>query len=252
MGAILEVLGVHKRFGTVIAAEDLNVAVAPGEVVGIVGANGAGKTVFVNMITGYEKPTSGKIVFEGSDITPLQPREITRLGISRSFQVSQVFQTMKVSENLLVALSIQRNSGRALLRNIRQRALMEAVDELLERFGLSHERERPAHELSQGARKLLDIAMACVGRPRVLLLDEPTSGISTEEKFEFMTRVTAALERERSTVLIVEHDMDIIQRFVTRVLAFAQGRIVCDASPQAALRDVNVIQHVLGASHAVA
>jgi branched-chain amino acid transport system ATP-binding protein len=159
---------------------------------------------------------------------------------------------MKVSENLLVALSIHRNRGPALLKNIRQSALLEAVDELLDRFGLSRERDRPARELSQGARKLLDIAMACVGRPRVLLLDEPTSGISTEEKFEFMARVTGALARENATVLIVEHDMDIIQRFVSRVLAFAQGRIVCDASPQAALRDPNVVQHVLGIDHAVA
>ncbi len=134
---------------------------------------------------------------------------------------------------------------------MRQRALLEAVDELLERFGLSRERDRPAHELSQGARKLLDIAMACVGRPRVLLLDEPTSGISTEEKFEFMSRVTAALARENATVMIVEHDMDIIQRFVSRVLAFAQGRIVCDAAPQVALRDPNVVQHILGVDHAV-
>jgi branched-chain amino acid transport system ATP-binding protein len=250
--SILDVLDVNKTFGTVTAAHNLNVRVSSGEVVGIVGANGAGKTVFVNMITGYEKPSSGRIVFEGRDITPLAPRDITRLGISRSFQVSQIFPSMKVCENLLLALSIHRNCGRALLRNIRQPALVQAVDELLERFGLSRERERPAQELSQGARKLLDIAMACVGNPRVLMLDEPTSGISTEEKFEFMARVTGALAREKATVLIIEHDMDIIQRFVSRVLAFAQGRIVCDASPQEALRDPNVVQNVLGIDHAVA
>src|SRR3954470_9018791 len=116
---MLEVVQVNKTFGTVVAAEDLNVSVSSGEIVGIVGANGAGKTVFVNMITGYEKPTSGKIVFEGRDITALSPREITRLGISRSFQVSQVFHSMKVFENLLVALSIHRNSGPRLLKNIR-------------------------------------------------------------------------------------------------------------------------------------
>ena len=94
--------------------------------------------------------------------------------------------------------------------------------------------------------------MAFVGRPRVLMLDEPTSGISTEEKFEFMARVMSALARENATVLIIEHDMDIIQRFVSRVLAFAQGQIICDASPQEALRDANVIQHVLGTDHALA
>ena len=252
MPSILDVLQVHKTFGTVTAADSLTVSVAPGEVVGIVGANGAGKTVFVNMITGYEKPSSGKILFEGRDITALPPREITRLGISRSFQASQVFPSMKVFENLLVALSLHRNSGRALLKAIRQPVLLDAVEELLERFGLAADRGRPAHALSQGARKLLDIAMACVGRPRVLMLDEPTSGISSEEKFEFMTRVMTALARENATVFIVEHDMDIIQRFVSRVLAFAQGRIICDAAPHEALRDPNVVQHVLGIEHAVA
>jgi branched-chain amino acid transport system ATP-binding protein len=252
VSSILEVLQVNKTFGTVIAAENLNVTVSPGEVVGIVGANGAGKTVFVNMITGYEKPSSGKVIFEGRDITALPPREITRLGISRSFQVSQIFQSMKIFENLLIALSIHRNSGHALLKNIREPARMEAAEELLDRFGLAADRDRPAHQLSQGARKLLDIAMAFVGRPRVLMLDEPTSGISTEEKFEFMTRVMAALASENATVFIVEHDMDIIQRFASRVLAFSQGRIICDGSPQDALRDPNVVQHVLGIAHAFA
>ena len=248
---VLEVLKVNKNFGTVVAAEDLNVRIARGEVVGIVGANGAGKTVFVNMITGYEKPSSGRILFDGRDITPLRPRDITKLGISRSFQVSQVFHTMTVFENVLMALSIYRHSGRALLGNIRQRSVVEEVDRLLERFGLAAERDRSAQELSQGARKLLDIAMACVGRPRVLLLDEPTSGISTEEKFQFMSGVTAALAHEQVTVLIVEHDMDIIQRFVSRVLAFAQGRIICDAPVQAALQHPGVVEHVLGTSYAV-
>ena len=247
---MLEVLQVNKRFGTVVAAENLNVTVAPGEIVGIVGANGAGKTVFVNMITGYEKPSSGKIVFEGRDITALPPREITRVGISRSFQVSQVFHSMKVFENLLIALSIHRNSGPALLKDIRQPALMKTVDDLLDRFGLTAERDRPAHALSQGGRKLLDIAMAFVTRPRVLMLDEPTSGISTEEKFEFMSRVMAALALENATVLIVEHDMDIIERFVSRVLAFSQGRIIRDATPQEVLRDPDVVEHVLGIAHA--
>lgn len=251
MRALVEVQQVSKKFGSVIAADNLNVSVSPGEVVGIVGANGAGKTVFVNMITGYEKPSSGSIFFGGKEITQLRPREITRLGISRSFQVSQVFHSMRVFENVLLAVSINRNAGRSLLRNIRQPDVMDAVDELLDRFSLMADRDRPAYELSQGARKLLDIAMAFVGRPRVLMLDEPTSGISTEEKFDFMARVMSAVEREKATVLIVEHDMEIIQRFVSRVLAFAQGRIICDASPQDALRDPNVVQHVLGSERAV-
>jgi branched-chain amino acid transport system ATP-binding protein len=250
MESILEVTNLTKMFGTVTAASDLNVKVAAGEIVGIVGANGAGKTVFVNMITGYEKPTSGRILFQGRDITPLRPRQITKLGICRSFQVSQVFLSMTVFENLLMALSINRTAGAGMLRDIRRPQLVEEVDRMLERFGLQPHRARPAQELSQGVRKLLDIAMAFVARPRILMLDEPTSGISTEEKFDFMHVVMGALSQEKVTVLIIEHDMEIIQRFVSRVLAFSQGKIICDASPQEALRDPHVIEYVLGTEHA--
>jgi branched-chain amino acid transport system ATP-binding protein len=248
---ILRTTDVSKAFGTVMAADRLNVSVAAGEIVGVVGANGAGKTVFVNMITGYEKPTSGAITFGGRDITRLAPRPITRLGISRSFQVSQVFASMTVLENLLLALSIHRNSGAGLLRSIGSAAMVSAAGDLLARFGLEAERERRAHELPQGARKLLDIAMALVGQPRVVLLDEPTSGISAEEKHGFMSRVMEGLAVDNATVLIVEHDMDIIQAFVSRVLAFAQGRIICDAAPREALNNADVINHVLGPDHAV-
>ncbi len=248
---ILRTTDVSKVFGTVTAADRLNVAVAAGEIVGVVGANGAGKTVFVNMITGYEKPTSGAITFEGRDITRLAPHQITRLGISRSFQVSQVFPSMTVFENLVLALSIHRNSGAGLLRSIATAALASAAGDLLARFGLEAERERRAHELPQGARKLLDIAMALVGRPRRVLLDEPTSGLSAEVRHGFMSRVMDGLAVDKATVLIIEHDMDIIQAFVSRVLAFAQGRIICDAAPREALNNPDVINHVLGPGHAV-
>jgi branched-chain amino acid transport system ATP-binding protein len=247
---MLEVVGVSKTFGTVSAAAELNVAISAGEVVGIVGANGAGKTVFVNMITGYEKPSVGRILFEGRDVTRLRPREITRLGICRSFQVSQVFSSMTVADNLLMALSIRWAAGVAILKDIRRASLVEEVDELLERFKLVSERKRPAQQLSQGTRKLLDIAMAFAGRPRILMLDEPTSGISTDEKFEFMNVVMGALAKDKVTVMIIEHDMDIIEGFVSRVLAFSLGRIICDASTREALSDPNVVQYVLGTSHA--
>jgi branched-chain amino acid transport system ATP-binding protein len=250
MATLLEVSNLTKSFGTVTAASDLNVTAAAGEVIGIVGANGAGKTVFVNMITGYEKPSTGAIRFEGRDITGLPPRKITELGICRSFQVSQVFQTLSAFDNLLLALSINRTRGVALLRDIKQPGLLSEADDLLERFGLQAYRARPARELAQGVRKLLDIAMAFAARPRVLLLDEPTSGISSEEKVDFMRIVMGALARENATVFIIEHDMDIIERFVSRVLAFSQGRIICDATPQEALRDPEVVRYVLGVEHA--
>ncbi len=249
-GLILDVRGLCKNFGAVMAASDINVGVLSGEIVGIVGANGAGKTVFVNLITGYVKPTAGSVLFQGQDITWLEPREITKMGICRSFQVSQLFPNMTVFENLLLALSISTVSERRLLWDIRSPKNVAAVERMLERFQLRDRRDQLARELPQGVRKLLDIAMAMASGPKVLMLDEPTSGISTEEKFDFMEVVMGAVAKSSVTMFIIEHDMDIIERFVSRVLAFSQGRIICDAPPKDALSDPQVIQHVLGAGGA--
>ena len=243
---ILAVENLHKTFGTVTAAAAINLAVAEAEVVGIIGANGAGKTVFVNMITGYLKPTSGTIRFAGQDITRLAPREITRLGICRSFQVSQVFPTMTVFENVLTALAVARCPGWLALAPIARPETAAEARRILARFRIAHYGDQRAAELSQGVRKLLDIAMASVARPKVLMLDEPTSGISSEEKFAFMETVMQAVAAERASVLIVEHDMDIIARFVSRVLAFAEGEIICDAPPAVAFKDPRVIAGIIG------
>jgi branched-chain amino acid transport system ATP-binding protein len=243
--AFLDVQNVSKRFEMVTAASDLNVGVAEGEILGIVGSNGAGKTVFINMITGYEKPTTGAIIFNGKDITRLLPREITKLGICRSFQMSQVFPSMTVFENVLFAHSIGQPS-RSLLKVIGRPDNIESADQILERFRLVPYRDRVVRELSQGIQKLLDIALAIVGRPKVVMLDEPTSGISTEEKFNFMNLVMDALIELKVTIFVVEHDMAIIEKHVSRVLAFSQGRIICDAPPQIALHDSEVIRYVLG------
>ncbi len=246
MAALLEARGVNKSFGAVVAARDIDVAVAPHEVVGIIGANGAGKTTFVNMVTGWLKPTSGQILFEGRDITGLAPREITRLGICRSFQVAQIFPTATVSDNLLIALGIAEAENATGLRRLRRPDLMAKVDAMLERYRIQEYGRQRAATLPQGVRKLLDIAMAMVAAPRILLLDEPTSGISSEEKFELMDVVMEALKQEGVTVLFVEHDMEIGSRYVSRVLAFYQGEIICDAPPADALADAKVKEFVIG------
>lgn len=242
---MLECRGVNVHYGRIHAVQDVSLEIGAGDIASIVGANGAGKTVFINMITGYENPTTGNIVFDGRDITRLPPREITRLGICRSFQISQIFSSMTVFENILFAYAIGRPSG-TFLKPIHRADNAEGIAELLERFQLSAFRDRVVQELSQGVRKLLDIAMTIVGRPRVVMLDEPTSGISTEEKFEFMNVVMDALLKSKVTIFIVEHDMDIIEKYATRVLAFSQGRIICDATTRAALQDPDVIRYVLG------
>jgi ABC-type branched-subunit amino acid transport system ATPase component len=179
-GPVLQASGLQKRFGSVVAASDMSLGVADGERVSLIGSNGAGKTTFVNMITGYIKP------------------------------------------------AIDRASA------------------LLERFGLAAHMARPVSELPGGVRKLLDIAMALTEQPRLLLLDEPTSGVSVEEKFPMMDTVMQALQQEAMTVLFVEHDMDIVERYASRVVAFYSGRIIADAAPQDALRNDEVRRYVTG------
>ena len=246
---ILQVKNLQKTFGAVVAAKDININVSAGEVIGIIGANGAGKTTFVNMVTGYLKPSSGVIEFEGRDITGKPPRLVTRAGISRSFQVSQVFTSMTVYDNLLTALAIADSSGLNALRPINRPELQQRCEETLARYRISEHRDSEASTLSQGVRKLLDIAMAMVSKPRILLLDEPTSGVSAEEKFEIMDIIMDALKVDKVTVLFIEHDMEIIERYVSRVIAFYQGEIICDEPPEQALVDPKVREFVIGTEH---
>lgn len=247
MSAILEAQGLSKSFGAVTAAADINLEVVRDSVTGLIGSNGAGKTTFLNMVTGYMKPGAGTIRFDGHDITPLSPRRITQLGISRSFQVPQLFNSLAVRDNLLAAVGIVAAAAKRWAHDAITRASAPGVtDEILERFGLTAYRDKPAGVLPEGVRKLLDIAMALVVKPRILLLDEPTSGVSAEEKFGIMDMVMNAVKSDRVTVLFVEHDMDIINRYAQRVLAFYDGRIIADGEPAAVLRDNEVLRYVIG------
>jgi branched-chain amino acid transport system ATP-binding protein len=251
---ILNAKGLSKNFGAVTAASDISAAIEQDSIVGLIGTNGAGKTTFINMITGYLKPDRGAIDYDGRDITRLPPREITRLGISRSFQIPQLYGSLSVLENMMVGLGVVlRNAGlggyfsrgRALVPGYGLPAA-EVADQLLERFGLSAYRLRNARVLPGGVRKLLDIALTMVAKPRILLLDEPTSGVSAEEKFGIMEMVLKAVRAEGATVLFVEHDMEVVGRFAERVLAFYDGRVIADAPPQAALADPEVKRYVVG------
>jgi branched-chain amino acid transport system ATP-binding protein len=249
MSAILEARGVNKSFGAVIAAADVNVAVDRDAVVGLIGANGAGKTTFINLVTGYLKPSSGSIRCDGQELTLLPPRRITQLGVSRSFQIPQLFNTLSARENLLVAVGIVAAAAhRWAHSDLTLARAGEASDEILERFGLAAYRDREAGLLPEGVRKLLDVAMALVVKPRILLLDEPTSGVSADEKFAIMDLVMGAVRGV--TVLFVEHDMDIVARYAGRVLAFADGRIIADGLPAAVLADAEVRRFVIGEAHA--
>jgi branched-chain amino acid transport system ATP-binding protein len=248
MATILETEGLTKTFGAVTAASDLSVRVEEGTVVGLIGGNGAGKTTFINLVTGYLRPTAGAIRYAGREITGLSPRRLTRLGVCRSFQIPQVFDSLSTYENLLVGLSIVALGKRAFVRGsaLEGRAPEEVAGEMLERFALAPYREAPASELPEGVRKLLDIAMALAVKPRLLLLDEPTSGVSAQEKFALMDLVLGAIRAEGVTVLFVEHDMEVVRRYTQRVLAFYEGRIIADGEPAAVLDDPAVRRYVVG------
>ncbi|MGI9332601.1 MAG: ABC transporter ATP-binding protein [Gammaproteobacteria bacterium] len=242
----LSARGLNKHFGAVPAAQDLTVDVPRGEIWSLIGTNGAGKTTFVNIVTGYTKPDSGHIVFEGRDITRLSPRDITRLGVRRSFQIPQLCTELTVLENMLVSQSINAENRPSFYRRARRAPDVEKAMALLERFKLDSYRDSLIGELSGGVRKLLDIAMVLPGHPRVVLLDEPTSGVATEEKYPLMDLVMEALAAAAVTVLFVEHDMDIVTRYARRVLAFYDGRIIANDAPDEVLGDAQVQRYVTG------
>ena len=243
---LLEARGLNKRFGAVVAAADLQVDLAVGERVSLIGSNGAGKTTLVNMITGYLKPDSGHILLEGRDITKLAPRAITRLGVARSFQIPQLCGDLTVLDNMLVADACH-DAGLSFWKPARRAETVARAEALLERFRLQEHRHRRGAELPGGMRKLLDIAMALCAEPRILLLDEPTSGVAAEEKFPMMDTVMSGLADDAAmTVLFVEHDMDIVERYASRVIAFYAGRIIADGAPGAALASEDVRRYVTG------
>ena len=258
MTLIVSAESLNKRFGAVTAAQDISVGIERDSVVGLIGTNGAGKTTFINMVTGYLKPDSGRILFDGEDITQLSPREVTRRGISRSFQIAQLYNTLTVMENIMVALSVVLdNAGRSgffafadpIVPGFDRRP-QDVANVLLERFQLQAYRDRPAQILPGGVRKLLDIALTLVAKPKVLFLDEPTSGVSAQEKFGMMDKVMGNIRSQGGTVLFVEHDMEVISRFSDRVLAFYDGRIIADGPPEQTLSDPDVLKYVVGGHHA--
>jgi branched-chain amino acid transport system ATP-binding protein len=243
MNSVLSAECLKKSFGAVTAAANISLSFDADTVVSLIGANGAGKTTFLNMVTGYLKPDSGRILVAGRNIVGLSPRKITKLGVSRSFQIPQLFQTLNVRDNLLIAESI------AGAENPRAE-----TDAALARFELEPYARQQAGLLPEGIRKLLDVAMALSSRSKLLLLDEPTSGVSADEKFAIMDVVMGAARAAGVTVIFVEHDMDIVARFAGRVVVFYEGGIIGDGPPQTVLRMADVRRYVIGEeiSHAPA
>ncbi|HSV46559.1 MAG TPA: ATP-binding cassette domain-containing protein [Ramlibacter sp.] len=242
---LLETRDLTIRFGAVIAVNKINVRIFPGEVVGLIGTNGAGKTTFLNMVTGYLRPSSGAVLLEGRDMVGRSPREMVAHGMARSFQVPQLFPEMTVREHILLSLALADGSRRRKLAPLHCAPGDAAATAVLARFGLQAIADAQVSAIPQGQRKLIDIAMALALQPRLLLLDEPTSGVSSAEKMPLMEVIFDAIRAAGVTVLFVEHDMEVVRRYVTRLLAFRDGFMIADGTADDVMRDAVVASAVL-------
>jgi branched-chain amino acid transport system ATP-binding protein len=246
---LLAVDDIHIRFGGIKAADGVTLDVIEGETLAIIGPNGAGKTTFINICTGYLKPQRGDIRFDGRSIRGLPPRGITRIGIARSFQIPQLFLEHTVRENLLLAAAARDREWRPWRVLERVGAAGEML-ELLALFDLGDTADREIGTLPEGSRKLIDIALALALRPRLLLMDEPTSGVASSEKFAVMDALRHALAARSVTAVFVEHDMEVVERYASRVAVWNQGRILAVGATQAILQDASVLREVTGVEHA--
>jgi branched-chain amino acid transport system ATP-binding protein len=242
---LLATKGLSLAFGGVVAADRIDFELATGERLAVIGANGAGKTTFINMITGYIKPTAGQVYFDGAEITGLSPRAIVHRGIGRAFQLPQLFTEHTVRES--VQLSVAARSRRlGLWRTLAKSVAEREVEQMIEVVGLTSRAGELSSGLPEGHRKLLDIAMALVLRPKLMIMDEPTSGVAAEEKHKLMATIMAALEEQKVTAIFVEHDVDIVMDYATRVSAWISGRIAADGKPADVMSNEEVRAVVLG------
>ncbi|HEU4378684.1 MAG TPA: ATP-binding cassette domain-containing protein [Hyphomicrobiaceae bacterium] len=242
---LLSARGISIRFGGVVAADNVDLDVLDGESLAIIGPNGAGKTTFLNISTGYLRPQAGAVTFLGKDITAQPPRTITRLGIARAFQIPQLFLDQTVMENMLIAAASHARRWTP-LQAMSAMPERTAMERLLDLVGVQGYAERPARELPEGQRKLVDIALALALKPKLLLMDEPTSGVASSEKLGIMDILTSALAQEKVTSVFVEHDMDMVERYANRVAVWSAGKIQKLGPPAEVLQDPAVREQVIG------
>jgi branched-chain amino acid transport system ATP-binding protein len=244
---LLQTVDLKKQFGETRACDNVNFIVNKGEFLSLVGSNGAGKTSLVNLISAHLKPDSGQILFEGKDITGMAVHERIKAGIARSFQIVNLFDAMTVFDN--VALSIFSREGKtaniAAIADHDQDARNETL-EVLGQFGLRGMSGILAGGLAQGERKLLDVAVAYALRPKLLFLDEPTSGVSTRDKSQIMDTVSSVVRAGTVTAVVIEHDMDVVFRYSDRIVMMHEGRLLADGTPDEIKANKDVANILLG------
>lgn len=243
--ALLKAENLTIAFAGVKAADDVSLTIEKGEFLAIIGPNGSGKTTFLNLCTGYIRPVSGEVYLEGDPITGWAPRKIARKGIARAFQIPQLFTDQSVRNNLLLAIASREGVWEG-FKPLARRRYREEADELLELLSLTNHAHAIAGTLPEGLRKLADITLALALKPRLLLLDEPTSGVSALERFSIMETLMRAMRTMNLTALFVEHDMEVVERYADRVMVWNSGSILAQGKPSEVLKDPRVIDTVVG------
>ena len=249
--ALLETKKLTKYFGGLAALSDVDFEVNQGEIVGLIGPNGAGKTTLFNVVTGYSRPTKGKIVFGGEDITGQSPNAIAKLGLVRTFQASDLFKTQTVTENIMVAHYLQTEAGVwSYVFNSRssqetESRLRRRSTEIMEFTGLLPHKDKLSAELSSGYQKALSISIAFATNPKLLLLDEPVTTLSTD-RVEMIMRLVTKVRDAGTTVILIEHNMKAIMDYCDRITVLAYGKKIAEGLPREIRENKEVIEAYLG------
>jgi len=247
--ALLETIDLKRYFGETRAVDNVSLKIEEHEFVSLVGPNGAGKTSLINVISALLSPESGRIIFKGEDITRLSVTQRVKAGIARSFQLVNVFDDLTTFDNVALAIFARQGKTAHLgsLAHLDHEVTREAVA-ILDQFALAPKRAHSARDLSQGERKLLDVALAYSLRPKLLFLDEPTSGVSTRDKGQIMDTIASVVRAEGITAVIVEHDMDVVFKYSDRIVVMAQGTVLAQGTPDEIRSNEQVAMVLLGSS----
>ncbi len=244
---LLECRGLVRRFGALVAVDGIDLAVEPGEIRAVIGPNGAGKSTVFNLITSVLKPSAGQVIFAGEDITGMPVHEVAQKGIARTFQLCHIFPALTVRENVRIAAQARDGrrwqflgGGRVLNRSA------SAADEAIARLRLTRMADATAAMLSHGDQRLLEIAMAIAQKPRLLMLDEPTQGLSIEETGRAVQILKDMLMEGDLSVLLVEHDMEVVFKLADNITVLHRGRVIADGSPAAVRASAQVRSAYLG------